>query len=206
MRVDDGGVGDQVAEPAAGERERLAHGAGDDELGRVTRRAARRRWAATRTRRTPRRRSRCRGATSSSRRRSSSETLCPDGLFGLATNTTSGCVRRSRATATSTSRPKSSARLASSHSVWVPSEMIGCIEYDGTKPIALRPGPPNACSSCCRISLDPLAAQRFSTPTCDTGLRASGRRPDRCAAPPRRGRGSGAGRPRRRAPRRRRRR
>ena len=57
------------------------------------------------------------------------------------------------------------ARLATSHSVWVPSEMIGCIEYDGTNPIALRPGPPNACSSCCRISLEPLAAHKFSTPT-----------------------------------------
>ena len=48
--------------------------------------------------------------------------------------------------------------------------MIGCIEYDGTKPIALRPGPPNACNSCCRISLEPLAAQRFSTSSGDAGL------------------------------------
>ena len=35
MRVDDGGCGDQIAEPAAGERERLAHRAGDDQLRRV---------------------------------------------------------------------------------------------------------------------------------------------------------------------------
>ena len=102
---------------------------------------------------------------SRSRRSSSSETLWPDGLFGLATKTMSGLRSLMACTATSASRLKSSARSATSHSVWVPSEMIGCIEYDGTKPIALRPGPPNACSSCCRISLEPLAAQRFSTPT-----------------------------------------
>ena len=84
--------------------------------------------------------------------------------MGLATNTTSGWWSTIAATAASTSRLKSSARAASIHSVWVPSEMIGCIEYDGTKPIALRPGPPNACSSCCRISLEPFAAQTFSTP------------------------------------------
>ena len=40
--------------------------------------------------------------------------------------------------------------------------MIGCIEYDGSKPSAVRPGPANACSSCSRISLDPLAAQTFA--------------------------------------------
>ncbi len=91
--------------------------------------------------------------------------LCPDGLFGLATNTTSGSRSPIAATAVATSRLKSAARVDSIHSVWVPFEMIGCIEYDGTNPIALRPGPPNACSSCCRISLDPFAAQTFSVPT-----------------------------------------
>ena len=35
----------------------------------------------------------------------------------------------------------------------------GCIEYDGSKPSAARPGPPKASSSCCMISLEPLAAQ-----------------------------------------------
>ena len=42
------------------------------------------------------------------------------------------------------------ARLAAIHVVSVPSEMIGCIEYDGTNPTAVRPGPPKACSSCWR--------------------------------------------------------
>jgi hypothetical protein len=41
--------------------------------------------------------------------------------------------------------------------------MIGCIEYDGSKPSAVRPAPPNACRICCRISLEPLAAHRFAT-------------------------------------------
>ncbi|CAG7029288.1 hypothetical protein PICSAR164_04441 [Mycobacterium avium subsp. paratuberculosis] len=68
------------------------------------------------------------GAASSSRRRPDSETLCPDGLFGLATNTTSGVRSVTAATAASTSRLKSSARAACSHSVRVPSEMMGCIE------------------------------------------------------------------------------
>ena len=36
--------------------------------------------------------------------------------------------------------------------------MIGCIEYDGSKPSAVRPGPPNACSICWSTSLEPLAA------------------------------------------------
>ena len=58
---------------------------------------------------------------------------------------------------------------------------------------ALRPGPPKACSNCCRISLEPLAAQRFSTPT-STPVCAPGTRPGRCAAPPRRGPGTGAAR------------
>ena len=40
--------------------------------------------------------------------------------------------------------------------------MIGCIEYDGSKPSAVRPGPPKACRSCWSTSLDPLAAHRFS--------------------------------------------
>ena len=68
------------------------------------------------------------GATSSRARSSSIETLCPDGLLGLATNTTSGLRSVIAVTAAATSRPKSSARLASSQSVCVPSEMMGCIE------------------------------------------------------------------------------
>ena len=45
----------------------------------------------------------------------------------------------------------------------VPDAMIGCIEYDGSNPSALRPGPPNACRICCSTSLDPLAAQTFAS-------------------------------------------
>ena len=42
------------------------------------------------------------------------------------------------------------------HVTWA---ISGCIEYDGSKPSAVRPGPPNACSSCWMISFDPFAAQ-----------------------------------------------
>ena len=89
--------------------------------------------------------------------------LPPVGLFGEVTKTTSGSCSAIAPTAWGTSRVKSSARCAGVQRVWVPSEMIGCIEYDGTKPIALRPGPPKACRICWRISLDPLAAQMLST-------------------------------------------
>ena len=40
----------------------------------------------------------------------------------------------------------------------MPAEMIGCIEYDGVKPSAVRPAPPKACRICCSTSLEPLAA------------------------------------------------
>ena len=41
----------------------------------------------------------------------------------------------------------------------VPRAMSACIEYEGSKPIAVRPGPPKVCSSCWMTSLEPLAAQ-----------------------------------------------
>ena len=53
--------------------------------------------------------------------------------------------------------------------VLVPEAMIGCIEYDGSKPSAERPGPANACSSCSRISLEPLAAHTFALDSVDPG-------------------------------------
>lgn len=44
----------------------------------------------------------------------------------------------------------------------VPREISSCIWYEGSKPSALRPGPPKVCSSCWMISLEPLAAQTCS--------------------------------------------
>jgi hypothetical protein len=64
--------------------------------------------------------------------------------------------------AASTSSVKSSRRGAGNHDVRVPAEMIGCMEYDGSNPSAVRPGPANACRICCSTSLDPLAAHRFA--------------------------------------------
>ena len=78
-------------------------------------------------------------SVASSNRRSSSETLCPEGLLGLVTNTMSGVCSLIAVAATAASSPKSSSRLATSHCVWVPSEIIGCIEYDGTNPMADPP-------------------------------------------------------------------
>ena len=40
--------------------------------------------------------------------------------------------------------------------------MIGCIEYAGVNPSAVRPGPPNAWSRCRSTSLLPLPAQTCS--------------------------------------------
>lgn len=47
----------------------------------------------------------------------------------------------------------------------VPRAISACIEYDGSKPSAVRPGPPKVCSSCWMTSLEPLAAQTFSRAT-----------------------------------------
>ena len=44
----------------------------------------------------------------------------------------------------------------------VPREIRPCIEYEGSKPIAVRPGPPKVCSSCWMTSLEPLAAQTLA--------------------------------------------
>ncbi|SIN58901.1 Uncharacterised protein [Mycobacteroides abscessus subsp. abscessus] len=68
------------------------------------------------------------GATSRIWRSASNGIDCPVGLLGLVTKTTSGLRSRTAATALPTSSEKSSERCACSHSVWVPSEMIGCIE------------------------------------------------------------------------------
>src|SRR6478735_9897152 len=86
----------------------------------------------------------------------------PVGLFGLVMNSTSGACCATSAAAASTSTLKSARRGAEIQVVLVPEAMLGCIEYDGSKPRADRPGPANACSSCSRISLDPLAAHTFA--------------------------------------------
>ncbi len=61
---------------------------------------------------------------------------------------------------------KSSWRGPEIQPVPVPRAMRPCIEYDGSKPIAVRPGPPKASrSSCWMTSLEPLAAQTLCTST-----------------------------------------
>ena len=82
----------------------------------------------------------------------------PVGLFGEVRNTTSGAVARTRSATSNGSRVKSSRRPPSTQAVPDVAVMIGCIEYDGVNPSAVRPGPPNAWSSCWSTSLEPFAA------------------------------------------------
>ena len=56
----------------------------------------------------------------------------------------------------------------------VPRAMSACIEYEGSKPIAVRPGPPKVCSSCWMTSLEPLAAQTLASADLVPGGAASG--------------------------------
>ncbi len=58
---------------------------------------------------------------------------------------------------------KSSLRGPEIQPVPVPRAMRPCIEYEGSKPIAVRPGPPKVCSSCWMTSLEPLAAQTLAS-------------------------------------------
>src|SRR5664279_4847197 len=96
----------------------------------------------------------------------------PVGLLGLVTNTTSGERSATMAAAASMSTVKSGRRGQDTQLVLVPEAMIGCIEYDGSNPSADRPCPPNACNSCSRISLDPLAAHTFEPVSGTPVLRA----------------------------------
>jgi hypothetical protein len=82
----------------------------------------------------------------------------PVGLFGEHRKMTSGWCSSTNATADEGASPKDGSRRAPIQRVPVPAASSGCIEYDGPNPIAVRPGPPNACSNCCCTSLDPFAA------------------------------------------------
>ncbi|CAM5359740.1 hypothetical protein SNARM312S_08255 [Streptomyces narbonensis] len=79
--------------------------------------------------------------------------------------TTSGVFSAMAWAAAATSIVKSSLRGPEIQPVPVPRAIRACIEYEGSKPIAVRPGPPKVCRSCWRTSLEPLAAHTFSTPT-----------------------------------------
>ena len=63
----------------------------------------------------------------------------PVGLLGLVTNTTSGERSATIVAAASMSTLKSARRGHDTQLVLVPEAMIGCIEYDGSKPSADRP-------------------------------------------------------------------
>jgi hypothetical protein len=100
--------------------------------------------------------------TSSTASTSSSGSAVPVGLLGDASNTTWGRSSPMRATARSVSTVKSSSRCPVMKRVWVSRAYSGYIEYVGANDSAVRPGPPNACSTCSMTSFDPLAAQTRS--------------------------------------------
>ncbi len=129
---------------------------------------------------------------SSRRRKSSSEMLCPDGLFGLARNTMSGVCSLIACTATSTSRLKSSARLADKP------RGLGAVGDDGVHRV--RRHESDGAAARAAEGLQKLLQDLVGT-VCrpevldvqvDAGLRGRGTRPGPCAAPPRPGPGSGA--------------
>ncbi len=95
----------------------------------------------------------------------SASTAVPVGLFGEQTKTTSGRSRAMAAVAAARSTVKSSLRGPEIHPVPVPRAISPCIEYEGSKPIAVRPGPPKVWSSCWMTSLEPLAAHTLAART-----------------------------------------
>ena len=93
----------------------------------------------------------------------SSPVTVPVGLFGVVRKVIAGRCSRTAATATSRPRVKSPARGTDTQPVLVPAASSGCMEYDGSKPSATRPGPPKAWQTCCSTSLEPFAAHTCST-------------------------------------------
>ncbi|CAM5423070.1 hypothetical protein SFUMM280S_05802 [Streptomyces fumanus] len=92
-------------------------------------------------------------------------TAVPVGLLGVVMKTTSGRCSAMARSAAARSMVKSSLRGPEIHPVPVPRQIRPCMEYDGSKPMAVRPGPPKVCRSCWMTSLEPLAAHTFSLPT-----------------------------------------
>ncbi len=168
--VGDGGVGGEVAEPAAGEREGLGHRPGHDEPRPSLEEGERARGA---------------GAGELGVRLVDDDERLGRGLVDGVDDVEAeggprGVVRRAEEddvglvdddlpTAEATSRSKAPApstpRIPSIHVVPVVVVMIGCIEYAGVKPRARRPGPPNAWRRWRRTSFEPLPAQTWSADT-----------------------------------------
>lgn len=104
-------------------------------------------------------------AASYSARTVSASTAVPVGLLGEVMKTTSGRCSAMAAVAVATSMAKSSSRGPEIQPVPVPREIRPCIEYDGSKPIAILPGPAKVCRSCWMTSFEPLAAQTLASAT-----------------------------------------
>ena len=102
-------------------------------------------------------------AASNTRLRSSGLSGVPVGLFGLVSTIMAGLTSSMALMVASTSRVKSALRCASFHVVNVSRAYSGYMEYVGSQPRAVRPGPPKAWNSCSMISLEPLAPHSWST-------------------------------------------
>ena len=89
----------------------------------------------------------------------------PVGLFGEVRKTRSGWCSRIAARAGPGSSPKPASRAPLTQRVPVASAISGCIEYEGSKPSAVRPCPPNAWNSCWMTSLEPFAAHTWPGPS-----------------------------------------
>ena len=74
----------------------------------------------------------------------SSPSTVPVGLLGVVRKVIAGWCSSTAARASDTDTVKSAARDTATQPVLVPAASSGCIEYDGSKPSATRPGPPKA--------------------------------------------------------------
>ena len=198
--VDDRGVGGDVAEASAGERERLAHRA-RDRAAAGSRRAARAPSACRRagTRRTPRRPRRRRAPRRAPPAPASSGSAVPVGLFGDASSTTSGCSSPISATARSTSMREVVLALPGDPAGVGVARVLGIHRVRRRERQRRAPGPAERLQHLQHHLVRPVGRP-------DAGRRSArgrGSRPGRCAALAPRGRGSGSGSPRRQRPRRR---
>ena len=87
----------------------------------------------------------------------------PVGLFGLVSSTIEGLTSAMASSTLSTFSVKSALRWASFQPVKVSRAYSGYMEYVGSAPSAVRPGPPKAWNSWSMISLEPLAPHSSST-------------------------------------------
>ena len=175
QRVADAGCRGEVAEPGAGQRERLAHRAGHDEVAVLRQQLERGRGAGAAElgvrlvdRRRRRRRAVAHGLRSTVVRQRRAGRVVRARAAGPRS---AGARSTSRRGATSRSKLKSSRR--GGPSTQAGHRVAGVLRVHRVRrreASAVRPGPPKACSSCSITSLEPLAAHTCSGATLDPGV------------------------------------